>query len=105
MVNVVARFMLAPQVEHFKLAKHIFKHAGRLIEHGILFRHETNVILAGYMDVDWARGLEIQQLTLGIILKFWYTLVMWNNKLKSTMVFLNTKTECHSLCDGVKDII
>jgi hypothetical protein len=52
---------------------------------GILFRHVTNVILTGYMDVDWERGLEIQQLTLRIILKFWYTLVMWNNKLQSTI--------------------
>ncbi len=47
-----------------------------MTKHGILFRHDTTINLIGYVDVDWARDLEIQRSTFGMIFKFGFVLLM-----------------------------
>jgi hypothetical protein len=72
---------------------------------GILFRHDTTINLRGYVDVDWARDLEIQQSTFGMIFKFGSALLMWSSKLQPMVAFSNIKLEYLSLSNGAKKIV
>jgi hypothetical protein len=67
-----------------------------MTKHGILFRHDTTINLIGYVDVDWARDLEIQRSTFGMIFKFGFVLLMWSSKLQPMVTFSNIESEYQS---------
>ncbi len=82
--------MSTPQEAHLKIVKKKLLYIKKMTKHGILFKHDTSINLIGYVDVDWARDLEIRQSTFGMIFKFRSTLMMWSSKLQPTVALSNT---------------
>jgi hypothetical protein len=77
----------------------------RMTKLGILFTCDTITNLIGYVDVDWARDLEIWWSTFGMIFKFGFALMIWSSKLQPMVAFSNIEPKYQSLSDGTKKII
>lgn len=82
--------MLTPQETHLKIVIFFLRYIKGMTKHGILLRHDKIINLTRYVDVDWARDLEIQQSTFGMIFRFCATLMTWSSKLQPMVVLSNT---------------
>jgi hypothetical protein len=57
-VGVCARFQTNPKESHLTVVKRIIKYVNATVHYGIYFSRETNLVLAGYFDADWARNAD-----------------------------------------------
>jgi len=55
---VCARFQANPKESNLTAVKRIIKYVNATINYGIYFSRETNLVLAGYSDVDWAGNVD-----------------------------------------------
>jgi hypothetical protein len=53
-VGVCAWFQANPKESHLTVVKHIIKYVNATVNYDICFSRETNLVLAGYSDADWA---------------------------------------------------
>jgi hypothetical protein len=53
-VGVCARFQENPKESHLTTVKRIIRYVNDALLHGIWYSRETNLVVAGYSDVDWA---------------------------------------------------
>jgi hypothetical protein len=53
-VGVCARFQENPKESHLTTVKRIIRYVNDTLLHGIWYSRETNLVVAGYSDVDWA---------------------------------------------------
>ena len=53
-VGVCARYQVNPKESHMFALKRIIKYVKSTANFGVLYSKDTNDVLAGYSDVDWA---------------------------------------------------
>jgi len=53
-VGVCARFQVNPKESHLTAVKRIIKYVNDTLLYGIWYSRETNLVVAGYSDADWA---------------------------------------------------
>ncbi|XP_057418935.1 uncharacterized mitochondrial protein AtMg00810-like [Lotus japonicus] len=53
-VGVCARYQAEPKTSHLIQVKRIIKYISGTSDYGILYSHNTNSVLTGYCDADWA---------------------------------------------------
>jgi hypothetical protein len=53
-VGACAPFQANPKESHLIAVKHIIRYVIDTILHGIWYSRETNLMVAGYSDADWA---------------------------------------------------
>jgi hypothetical protein len=53
-VGVCARFQVNPKESHLTVVKRIIRYINATVNYCIYFSRETNLVLAGYSDADWA---------------------------------------------------
>ncbi|TYK19780.1 uncharacterized protein E5676_scaffold307G00040 [Cucumis melo var. makuwa] len=57
-IGICARFQSDPHASHLAVVKRIIKYVHRTSDFGVLYSYDTNSILVGYCDADWARCLD-----------------------------------------------
>jgi hypothetical protein len=53
-VGVCACFRANPKESHFTAVKRIIRYVNDTLLYGIWYSRETNLVIAGYFDADWA---------------------------------------------------
>jgi len=53
-VEVCARFQENPKESHLTAVKRIIRYVNYTLLHGIWYSRETNLVVAGYSDANWA---------------------------------------------------
>jgi hypothetical protein len=63
-VGVYARFQANPKESHLTAVKRIIKYVNDTLSYGIWYSRETNLVVSGYSDADWAGNADDRKSTL-----------------------------------------
>jgi hypothetical protein len=88
-VGVCARFQANPKVSHLTAVKHIIRYVNDTLLYSIWYSRETNLVVAGYSDADWAGSAGDRKSTSGGCFYVGNNLVAWMNK-KQASISLST---------------
>ncbi|XP_057444448.1 secreted RxLR effector protein 161-like [Lotus japonicus] len=95
-VSVCARYQAEPKISHLIQVKRIIKYINGTSNYGIMYTdHDTNSVLEGYCDADWAGSVDDRKSTYGRCFFLGNNLISWFSK-KQNCVFLST-SECKTL--------
>ena len=79
-VGVYARYQANPKESHMIALKRIIKYVKTATEFGVWYSKDTNDILAGYPDADWAGNADDRKSTSGGYFYVGNNLVSWMSK-------------------------
>jgi len=88
-VGVCARFQVNPKESHLTAVKRIIKYVNDTLLYGIWYSKETNLVVAGYSDADWAGNADDRKSTSGGCFYEGNNLVAWMSN-KQASIFLST---------------
>jgi len=88
-IRVCAWFQANPKESHITVVKRIIKYVNATINYGICFSRETNLMLAGYSDADWAGNADDRKSTSGGCFYVRTNLVAWMSR-KQALISLST---------------
>ncbi|XP_065617297.1 uncharacterized mitochondrial protein AtMg00810-like [Quercus suber] len=88
-VGVCARYQANPKESHMTALKRIIKYVKTTAEFGVWYSKDTNDVLAGYSDTDWAGNADDRKSTSGGCFYVGNNLVSWMSK-KQNSISLST---------------
>jgi hypothetical protein len=62
-VGVCARFQANPKESHLTAVKRIIRYVNDTLLYGIWYSRESNLVVTGYFDVDWAGNVDDRKST------------------------------------------
>ena len=92
-VGVCARYQANPKVSHMTALKRIIKYVKTTTEFGMWYSKDTNDVLAGYFDVDWAVNADDRK---SISEGYFYVgnnLVSWMSRKQNSISLSTAKAE------------
>jgi len=92
-VGVSARFQANPKESHLTAVKRIIRYVNDTLLYGIWYSRETNHVVAGYSDADWAGNADDRKNTLGGCFYVGNNLVAWMSKKQASISLATTKAE------------
>jgi hypothetical protein len=88
-VGIYARFQANPKESHLTAVKRIIMYVNDTLSYGIWYSRETNLVVAGYSDADWAGNADDRKSTSGGCFYVGNNLVAWISK-KQASISLST---------------
>ena len=88
-VGVYARYQANPKESHLIALKIIIKYVKATVDFRVWYSKDTNDVLTGYSDVNWARNADDRKSTLGGCFYVGNNLVSWMSK-KHNFISLST---------------
>ncbi|XP_022897589.1 uncharacterized protein LOC111411272 [Olea europaea var. sylvestris] len=88
-VGMCARFQADPKESHLSSVRRIIRYINGTVDLGIFYSRNSNLDLAGYSDVDWARNADDRKSTTGGCFYMGSNLVAWLSK-KQNSISLST---------------
>ena len=88
-VGVCARYQSNPKESHMIALKRIIKYVKTTANFGVWYSKDTNDVLAGYSDADWARNADDRKSTSRCCFYVGNNLVSWISK-KQNYIYLST---------------
>lgn len=79
-VGVCARYQAKPKMSQINQVKRILKYMNGTSEYGKLYSHDSNSMLVGYCDADWAGSADDRKSTFGGCFFLGNNLISWFNK-------------------------
>ena len=79
-VGVCARYQANSKESHMTALKRIIKYVKTTAEFGVWYNKDTNDVLVGYSDADWARNADDKESTSGGCFYVGNNLVFWMSK-------------------------
>ena len=92
-VGVYARYQANPKESHMIALKRIIKYVKTATEFGVWYSKDTNDVLAGYPDADWAGNADDRKSTSGGYFYVGNNLVFWMSKKQNSISLSTTETE------------
>jgi hypothetical protein len=84
-VGVCARFQANPKESHLTAVKRIIRYVNDTLPYGIWYSRETNLVVAGYSDADWAGNANDRKSTSGGCFFVGNNLVTWMSKKQASI--------------------
>eukprot|EP00253_Pinus_taeda_P029216 PITA_29216 len=78
-VSYISRFMSAPKVDHWIAAKRVLRYVRGTSDYGLLYTRNSDPILSGYTDSDWAGSVDDRKSTTGYVFSLGSGAVTWTN--------------------------
>jgi hypothetical protein len=97
-VGFCARFQANLEESHLTTVKRIIRNVKDTLLHGIWYSRETNLVVAGYSDADWAGNADDRKNTLGGCFYVGNNLAAWMSR-KQSLISLST-TEAEYIAAG-----
>ena len=79
-VGVCARYQANPKESHMTALKRIIKYVKTTAEFGVWYSKDTNDVLVGYSDADWAGNVDDRKSILGGCFYVANNVVFWMSK-------------------------
>ncbi|XP_058753244.1 secreted RxLR effector protein 161-like [Vicia villosa] len=76
-VGVISRYMEAPTITYFKVAKRILRYIKGTINFGLHYYSSNNYEIVGYSDSDWSGDLDDRKSTIDFVLFMGDTTFTW----------------------------
>jgi hypothetical protein len=100
-VGALARYMSAPQKQHWEAAKHLLRYVRGTVDFGIHFGEGDG--LQGYCDSDYAGDLDTRRSTSGFVFTLHGGAVSWSSRLQPTVAVSTTEAEYMAAAYAVKE--
>jgi hypothetical protein len=84
-VGVCDRFQANPKESHLTAVKRIIRYVNDTLLYGIWYSRETNLVVAGYSDADWAGNANDRKSTSGGCFFVGNNLVTWMSKKQASI--------------------
>jgi hypothetical protein len=84
-VRVCARFQANPKEFHLTAVKRIIRYVNDTLLYGIWYSRETNLVVAGYSDADWAGNADDRNSTSGGCFYVGNNLLAWMSKKQASI--------------------
>ncbi|XP_065625194.1 secreted RxLR effector protein 161-like [Quercus suber] len=84
-VGVCSRYQANPKESHMIALKRIIKYVKTTAKFGVWYSKDTNGVLAGYSDTDWADNADDRKSTLGGCFYVSNNLVSWMSKKQNSI--------------------
>ena len=84
-----ARYQSNPKVSHLKAVKRILKYVKGTLDLGVYYTNDTNCVITGFSDSDWAGNEADRKSTSGVCCFIGNNLVSWSSK-KQNCISIST---------------
>ncbi|CAL1357768.1 unnamed protein product [Linum trigynum] len=102
-VSVVSRFMIQPGKEHWQAVKRIFRYLKGTPDVGISFGSDTECLVSGYSDSDYAGDVDTRRSMTGYVFTLGSSVVSWKATLQSAVTLSTTEAEYNALTEAAKE--
>jgi hypothetical protein len=89
-VGICARFQANSKKSHITIVKCIIRYVNDTLLYGIWYSRETNLVVAGYFDADWAGNVDDRKSTSGGCFYVGNNLVAWISKKQASISLSST---------------
>ena len=103
-VNFICQRMHSPTISDFGLLKRILRYIKGTITMGFHIRKDSNLLLSGYCDSDWAGCKETRRSTTGFCTILGKNLISWSAKRQQTVSNSSTEAEYRALTALAKEV-
>eukprot|EP00253_Pinus_taeda_P024107 PITA_24107 len=97
-ISVLSQFMPKPLESHSVAAKSVLRYLCGTVNYGILYADASDVILAGFLDSDWAGNLDDRRSITGYEFSIGSGVIAWSSKTQSTVALSFCEAEYQALC-------
>jgi hypothetical protein len=108
-VGVLARYMSAPSMEHWKTARAVLRYVAGSASVGIKFgstgSRKGSIGLVGYCDSDFAGDLDSRRSTTGYVFLLNGGVVSWNSRLQPTTAASTSEAEYMAAAAATKEAL
>lgn len=104
-VGVVAKYMQAPSMHHYRAVKRILRYVKGMMEFGIQYKSKSNLTLTGYSDNDWGGSSDNRSSTMGWVFMLGSDAVAWCSKKKQITTLLSTKAKYMSVTSAACEAV
>ncbi|CAL1353780.1 unnamed protein product [Linum trigynum] len=102
-VSVVSRFMIQPGKEHWQAVKRMFRYLKGTPDVGISFGSDTECLVSGYSDSDYAGDVDTRRSMTGYVFTLGSSVVSWKATLQSAVTLSTTEAEYMALTEAAKE--
>jgi hypothetical protein len=102
-VGALARYMSAPQKQHWDAARALLRYLGGTTGVGICFGDALG--LQGYCDADYAGDLDTRRSTTGFVFTLHGGAVSWSSRLQPTVAVSTAEAEYMAAASAVKEAL
>ncbi|BBG99481.1 transposable element gene [Prunus dulcis] len=105
--SIVSRHMHNLGKGHWQVVKWIIQYILGTVDVGLLFQQDkvTGKCVVGYVDSDYAGGLDKHGSTTGFVFTLARGPVSWSSTLQSTVALLTTEAEYMAVIEAIKEAI
>jgi hypothetical protein len=104
-VNLVARYMQAPQQAHLQAIQSIIRYIKGTTQTGLFYSRNATLQLTGYSDADWRGDLDERKSTGAFLFTIGSTPITWNTKKKTCVALFSTESEYRTLVEVAKEAV
>lgn len=104
-MRVCACYQSKPKFSHLAKVKRIIKYINGTSDYGIMYSHDTNDIMVGYSDVDYARNVEDTKSTSGGCFFLGTNMIYWFNKKQNCVSLSTAEAEYIDACNSCTQLL
>jgi hypothetical protein len=104
-VNVLRQFMIQLKHTHWIVAKHVLRYLQGTIDYGLRYASNVDLILEGYVDVDWAGRALDRNSTSGCCFTLGSAMVSWCSRKQSSVALSTTEEDYIALSVAVHEVV
>jgi hypothetical protein len=104
-VSVVSQFMHSPSKEHMEAVGRILRYLKTTPGKGLLFAKESELVVVGYTDADWAGDQTDRRSTSGYFTFVGGNLVTWRSKKQKVVARSSAEAEYRGMAHGVCELL
>ena len=104
-MSFISKFMLAPKVEHWTIAKWLLRYVKGTLHFGILNNRSKDPRLSGYTDSNWAGSIDDRKSTYGYVFSLGTGAVAWTNKKQHAVALSSTKPKYWGVVKGACEAV
>eukprot|EP00253_Pinus_taeda_P032914 PITA_32914 len=104
-VSILSQFMAKPSGNHWNAAKKVLRYLKGTVNLGIMYIDESDVVLTGFCDSDWAGNPNDRRSTSGYAFHIGSGVVSWSSKKQPTVSLSSTESEYKALTNATCEAI
>lgn len=105
-VSTVSKYMANPGREHWKAVKWIFRYLRGTADHGIMFARQCGQSsVVGYVDADYAGGLDDRRSTTGYVFTLAGGPICWRSMVQPLVALSTTESEYMAVTEAAKEAL
>ena len=105
-VGILSKYMSKPGKDHWTGVKRILRYIQGTLNYGLIFfADDSNNLLVGYSDADWAGDLDICHSTSGFVFPIQNNTVSWCTKKQPTVSKSSTESEYIALSGACQEAV